>query len=40
VLSVVFFPSIALTIAGPTKTATATTGIQAKRPRSWSTGRI
>jgi Kef-type K+ transport system membrane component KefB len=29
VLSVIFFPSIALTIAGPTKTATATTAIQA-----------
>ena len=40
VLSVIFFPSIALTIAGPTKTATATTAIQTKRPRSWSTGRI
>jgi len=40
VLSVIFFPSIALTIAGPTKTATATTAIQAKRPRSWSVGRI
>jgi Kef-type K+ transport system membrane component KefB len=40
VLSVIFFPSIALTIAGPTKTATATTPIQAKRPRSWSTDRI
>jgi Kef-type K+ transport system membrane component KefB len=40
VLSVILFPSIALTIAGPTKTATATTAIQAKRPRSSSTGRI
>jgi Kef-type K+ transport system membrane component KefB len=40
VLSVIFFPSIALTIAGPPKTATATTAIQAERPRSWSTGRI
>jgi hypothetical protein len=40
VLSVIFFPSIALTIAGSPKTATATTAIQAERPRSWSTGRV